>query len=533
MELTASTSVFLCAGVPFDNTYEHVRLFERGTERLAFFNSYAVKRVTGCTYQRQNKYISVPFLYDEIANCDYLFFQNETDGKYYFAFITGIEYQNPSLSRVYFEIDVFQTWFTDDSLRESFVEREHVNDDSFGANLVQESLETGDYIYHIDNEVTANLSDFMYVMGVTEIVNAAGIPNAPEQGGGEFLGLYSALNYIAFAPEESETLRTYIETYSIEGKADAIATIFVCPKNLLPLPITDTVQWLKQDTLLTGDFCKISRPHNIDGYFPKNNKTLQSPYIQLLATDYSGNAKEFSFEYFSRNDNEAAFEIRKDLSPSSQAIVIPINYRVPQNTLSGISGQDCFKMGGWPQIAWLSDNYKNWLAQNIANLGVNAITGSISSGFSIYSAVANVAGKQASAIATGINVFGNIANTLATLYQKSIIPDSLRGTQGGGNAWIASKQYNLHLIPVTIRANFAKRIDDYFTHYGYKVLEFKKPNIYGRKYWNFVKLTDCNINLNAPIEATEKIKQMFLNGVTIWHTNDIKNYSLDNVIVGG
>lgn len=528
MELTSSTSVFLCAGVPFDNTYEHVRLFERGTERLAFFNSYTVKRVTGCTYQRQNKYISVPFLYDEIANCDYLYFQNESDGKYYFAFITGIEYQNPSLSRVYFEIDVFQTWFTDDSLRESFVEREHVNDDSFGTNLVEESIETGDYIYHVDNEVTANLADFMYIMGVTEIVNAAGIPDAPEQGGGVYLGLYSALNYIAFAPEESETLRNYIETYSIEGKADAIATIFVCPKNLLPLPITEKVQWLKQNTTMTGDYCKISRPFNVDGYTPKNTKTLQSPYIQLLATDYNGNAKEFAFEFFERNES-AAFEIRKDLSPSSQAVVIPVNYRVPRGTQRGVSGQDCFKIGGWPQIAWLSDNYKNWLAQNQLSMIFGSGFGLVGNLLNAFTSPVTPASVASNLMST----FQNVTSPIITTYQKSIIPDSLRGTQGGGNAWIASGQYNLHLVPVSIRANFAKRIDDYFTHYGYKVLEFKKPNIYGRKYWNFVKLTECNINLNAPIEATEKIKQMFLNGVTIWHTNDIKNYALDNVIIGG
>lgn len=529
MEISANTSIFLCAGVPFDNTYEHVRLFENMNDRLSYFNTLTVKRVTGCTYQRQNKYISVPFLYDEIANCDYLYFQNDTDGKYYFAFIVSIEYQNPSLSRVYFEIDAFQTWFTTDSLRESFVEREHVNDDSFGANLVEENLETGDYIYYIDDEVTANLADFMYVMGVTEIVNAAGIPDAPEQGGGNYLGLYSALNYIAFAQEESETLRTYIETYSIEGKADAIATIFVCPKKLLPLPITDTVQWLKQNTTMTGDYCKISRPDNVNGYVPKNNKTLQAPYIQLLATDYNGNAKEFAFEYFQRNENEAAFEIRKDLSPSSQAVVIPVNYKVPAGTESGVSGQDSFKIGGWPQIAWLTDNYKNWLAQNELSM-------IFSSGFGVIGNLINAfttPQTPASLASNALSAFQNVTTPLISAYQKSIIPDSLRGTQGGGNAWIAAGQYNLHLIPVSIRANFAKRIDDYFTHYGYKVLEFKQPNITGRRYWNFVKLTECNINLNAPIEATEKIKGMFLNGVTIWHTNDIKNYSHNNEIVGG
>lgn len=528
MELTASTSVFLCAGVPFDNTYEHVRLFERGVERLAFFNSYSVKRVTGCTYQRQNKYISVPFLYDEIANCDYLYFQNETDGKYYFAFITGIEYQNPSLSRVYFEIDVFQTWFTDDSLRESFVEREHVNDDSIGANLVEESLETGDFIYHLENETTAGLLNFAYVMGVTEIVNADDIPNPPEQGGGEYMGLYSALNYIAFANSSLDIMRKYIQTYSNMGKADAITSIFVMPIKLLPNGrMSAPVEWLEEDSAIVPLQVLCERPTNIDGYIPKNNKLFNHPYSQLLVTDYVGGSKSFKYEYFKNN---VSFSLAKDLTPTSQALAFPHNYNIGSNNFEW-SVNESFSFGGWPQIAWLSDNYKNWLAQNKLSLIFSTSFGVINNLTSMFTAFAN---KDYDAVGSGaLSSFQSIASTLISVYQKSIIPDSLSGNQGSGNILLSLKEYDLHFIPVSIRANFAKRIDDYFSHYGYKVLEFKIPNIYGRKYWNFVKLTECNINLNAPIEATEKIKQMFLNGVTIWHTNDIKNYSLDNTIMGG
>lgn len=522
MEISANTSIFLCAGVPFDNTYEHVRLFENMNDRLSYFNTLTVKRVTGCTYQRQNKYISVPFLYDEIANCDYLYFQNDTDGKYYFAFITAIEYQNPSLSRVYFEIDAFQTWFTSDSLRESFVEREHVNDDSYGANLVEESLETGEYVYHYDIAERANLSEIWYVMGVTEIVNATGIPSAPEQGGGVYLGIYSALNYIAFPPSETDTLENYVRTYSENGKADAIYTIFMCPKFLLPGVALGTY-WLPTDTTITGIVVNLNKPSTIDGYIPKNNKLFTFPYSLCVATDYTTAHKELKFEYSQNDNNKIRVEIRKDLTPTGQAVCIPYFY----NGNGQYSGADSFKMGGWPQCAWITNVYENWLAQNIASIGVGSVTSAISSGLAI------VTGQGAGAIGAGVTAFSNIANTMAALYQKQIIPDSLKGNSGNGNAWIMTGDYDLYLMPVSIRAKYAKRIDDYFTHYGYKVLEFKQPNITGRRYWNFVKLTECNINLNAPIEATEKIKGMFLNGVTIWHTNDIKNYSLNNEIIGG
>lgn len=70
------------------------------------------------------------------------------NNRWYFNFITDIRFQNENKSDVYFEQDVFQTWFADDTLKISFVEREHTNDDTFGSNLVPENLETGEYVYN-------------------------------------------------------------------------------------------------------------------------------------------------------------------------------------------------------------------------------------------------------------------------------------------------------------------------------------------------------------------------------------------------
>ena len=86
-------------------------------------------------------------------------------------------------------------------------------------------------------------------------------------------------------------------------------------------------------------------------------------------------------------------------------------------------------------------------------------------------------------------------------------------------------------FPKCIRYEFAKRIDDYFTMYGYKTLQTKVPNLYGRRSWNFVKCVDANLIDDIPVVAHNRIKQAFETGVTFWHTNDIKNYALDNSIV--
>jgi len=85
---------------------------------------------------------------------------------------------------------------------------------------------------------------------------------------------------------------------------------------------------------------------------------------------------------------------------------------------------------------------------------------------------------------------------------------------------------------MSVRAEIAKLVDDYFSAYGYKVATWKTPNLTGRSNWNYVKLNQANIIANIPQEDLDEIKQIFLNGVTIWHkTAYFLDYSQNNPIV--
>ena len=141
MAINPNTTIYLCAGIPWENDYAHVRLFQNMEERLSFLSTKIVATLDGATYQRDDKFVSFPANYETIANCNYMYYRN--NNRWYFNFITDIRFQNENKSDVYFEQDVFQTWFADDTLKISFVEREHTNDDTFGNNLVTENLETG------------------------------------------------------------------------------------------------------------------------------------------------------------------------------------------------------------------------------------------------------------------------------------------------------------------------------------------------------------------------------------------------------
>ena len=85
---------------------------------------------------------------------------------------------------------------------------------------------------------------------------------------------------------------------------------------------------------------------------------------------------------------------------------------------------------------------------------------------------------------------------------------------------------------MSIKAEYARMIDDYFSAFGYKVNRNKVPNITGRSNWNYVETANCNIIGNIPQEDLDEIKQMFNSGVTIWHkTGYFMDYSQNNTIV--
>lgn len=77
----------------------------------------------------------------------------------------------------------------------------------------------------------------------------------------------------------------------------------------------------------------------------------------------------------------------------------------------------------------------------------------------------------------------------------------------------------------------AKQIDDYFSTYGYLVAETKKPNLTGRRSWNYVKTNACNVQGKVPPPVLAAFNKMLDNGITFWHTPDVGNYALDNSII--
>lgn len=195
----------------------------------------------------------------------------------------------------------------------------------------------------------------------------------------------------------------------------------------------------------------------------------------------------------------------------------PIDYKgVSRNDIEGIN------MGKFPICNWDTDVYTNWLTQNGLNIGLQVAGSVISTGV-------GVATGNPIAVASGVL---GIASSLGEIYKESMVPPQSEGNINSGDVVTASGNNDFHFHCMTIKNTQARIIDKYFSMFGYKVNIVKTPNIYGRTNWNFVKTIDCNFIGDIPQIDLKIIRNMFNNGVTLWHSaSGMYNYDNTNNIV--
>lgn len=120
-------TIELIRNVDIDSSYTHQYYFESELAQATFFSGKVFATLSNSTYQRKNSNtIHVPYEMDTIADCKYLRWKNTNySNKWYYAFVVAIDYINPGVSQITYELDVYQTFLFNMVWKQSFVEREH------------------------------------------------------------------------------------------------------------------------------------------------------------------------------------------------------------------------------------------------------------------------------------------------------------------------------------------------------------------------------------------------------------------------
>ena len=500
--VTPQGQVYLCK-TPLENDYKNQLTFASATAQQTYFNSTIFKSYDNYTYIKKDNVIMVGENIDTIIQCNYLFYRNTGfTSKWYYCFINNMEYVNENCTRITFETDCFQTWQFQIDYKKTFVEREHVNDDTVGLHTVPENVELGEYVSN-GVEYCALLDTTYYIVQSTEDIIGNDSNNlATNYGGVPMVGN----GYIC------EGMTDLVSVVNSFTQQDAIYGVHVVPRNF----ITKGSDYKYHGDATPKSYnYNFNKPSTIDTYTPTNNKLLTFPYNYLLMSNNNGTSNILHYERFSTTN--CVFDVKGVPVVGASVKCSPKDYDgITINEENGIVA------GKFPTLNWSKDEYTNWLTQNAVNIGL----GVAGSGLSI-----------ASSVATGnpIGIVGGIlgvANTLGQVYEHSLQPDSARGNVNGADINYCSNKNGFFFYKMSIKQEYAKIIDGYFNLYGYKVNTVKVPNITGRQNWNFVKTINCNFDGDIPQNDLNIIKNMFNEGVTLWHNPaNIYNYSLSNNIV--
>lgn len=481
--------------------------FASANDQFNYFNSLPKIEEFDYTYVRRDNNLRVQtnenLTYETLLTYNYVMYQNEGfSNKWFYAHITSYTWINSELTILTLEEDFFQSWQFDIVYGNSFIEREHVTDDTIGAHTLHENLETGEFVCNSEDYYTG-LNTLNYIMQVTEWPTQPTKPLATNYGGVWFAGGAFIFDNISSATQT-------LQLYANEGKSDAVYNFYSCPSSVIN-NTSGGAQYSGQSAPVYLNY-QINKPTTINGYVPKNNKLLTEQFNYLLVSNNNGSSNILAYERFSSTNCE--FSIKGVPVVGASIKLTPILY--DGRSFNEEQGLIC---GKFPTLNWSDDAYTNWLTQNSVNIGLGIAT-------SAGQLVGGLATSNTGAVVGGTI---GIAGILAEKYQHSLQPNSARGNVNGGDINICSGKNSFVFYNMSVKQENARIIDDYFEHYGYQVNTFKTLSITGRPYWNYVKTTMCNLEGNIPSDAMQKLKEMFNHGVTIWHNPaNFLNYSLNN-----
>lgn len=575
--MARNSKVIIARDIKIDRDYKNVLTYSE-SDMLSLCQTNQVYSNSTYEFLKENEspmYVGCD--YQTALKGNYIAFQNPNySNKWFFAFIDRVEYNSETSTMIYFTIDVFSTWFDYWNKLPCMVMREHTNDDTIGANTIDEGLAVPDVIGNyetgtnfIDNElyicvatnwdISGNYTSTSYTPpgGQVTTINVV----KPTDGLG-YNGVSAFNNCVfgqllcmfPFTQDGLYSLGHFIDITNRQGHIEDLHDMFIVSSCIFTSGtdlVTKSITLLKEgDTLIESNFITTSykelqysssnafnvyfrnvsfeKPLSIIGYTPKNNKCKVFPFNYIRVTNNIGVQNIYKIEDFSPVPNfplnEIVFQVQMALSIGMSCRIVPCNYK---NV--AFNNDESIPLAKFPTCSWSADSYTNWLTDNSVN-GNKSVTTAAALG------LAAVTGNLTGAL---ISTAGQFISQYGQFKKAQLLPEITGGTNTGDvNFSNGDNEFNIkqfHLKP-----EMMKQVDDYFSKFGYKTMQIKSPNITGRTNWNYVQIGNDEIvgvsnyhnSISVPTSDMEKINQIFRTGVTCWHNHaNVGDFSVTNTIV--
>lgn len=349
-------------------------------------------------------------------------------------------------------------------------------------------------------------------------------------------------------------LSYFVQILNALGKSDAIVRIILLPHNVIERkrPNNNTNVLYYDD--MTPVTTTIKSGTKFGSYTPKNKKLYVYPYNYIVVDNNENDSKVYMPQNITSGDIlDTGLKICYQASfLNGELVAYPVNY------VGGDVSNGIIKNIG-VETAYITSAYKDWLAnseiarnmairQHKINSMINIVGGSFgsdgSSGIETGDYQPTLTGEKGdwiaspkgkslkgtggfvlnSAKSTGkamVNSYNFISNLTQQKAQMAEIPNSLKGSLDANMSYIANR-IGFKAMRVRVHDGVARRIDNYFSVYGYKISNWQKPQLKVRENWTFIKTAGCAVVGDIPKDFESAIDQIFDNGITFW--NDTANF---------
>lgn len=500
--IVPNSDIKLLANVPLDNTYEHTIYFSTSTEQYNYFVSKAVLSLTAQSYQRVNKgTLRVSGAAESFYNCNYLMFRNSgfNNSRWFYAFITKIEYINNNVMEVTYELDVMQTWHFNYTLDDCFVDREHTATDGFFEHTITEPVNLG-------NEYISNLSEYFSMDDMCVCILYTD-PDGGTSSVGIFNNVFTPINFSSNYPLDTSILGPVIQ--AIEPKN--ILAIYQYPAFLTSASPTREIT-TPTLTLTLG------------GYVPRNRKLYCYPYNFLYVSNNCGEKAEYKWEYFNNGTQDKVFKLKGNYLTSPSVICYPENYR-------GISHdyEDGICYTNFPVCPIVSNAFETWWGDNKNSFVMGNISSAVSSVGQGFMTGMMTGVPEIGVASAAISLFSQTLNSVGKVEDIKAQAPQTKGQLQSDSLNAKLGRVGFTFYHMSVKGEVAKIIDDFFQRYGYAVKTNKVPNRHVRPYFTYTKTIGCTVSGSVPANDMNAICQIYDKGITFWDKNaTVGEYDVNN-----
>lgn len=497
---------------PLSSDNEHQIRFSTKDEQFVWFDGYGGIRKDNYSMYLWETSIKIDIDYVNAIDKNYMMYQaTSINSKWFYYFITSVEFVNIGVTQLNLKLDVWQTWQFDITFDKSFIEREHTID---YLNSLSDIPATGTLIQTKSQLVNANGGYFVFCNSdVTKAdTSSSTVLNFK-------LGSYSVPSMVlCYSKSQFASMASDLQNLANKGFGDRISSVVYVPlisntdglaiestpveNSSFSLPVCLGTNYpddiLKQT--ITFDFSDINL-----GF----KKALTFPYAKIVVQDLAtGQTIELEPNKFNIDSSQVVqFELQSTISENPSYKVIPLSYKNQSYAYNEALVIKCNT-----QLPIANNSYAKYLLNN-QDLNLLRMIGN---GIGVGGAV--VAGSAMGAISG----FESITNVMLQEQQAQRQPNQLTAITDGVQERI-QYQNGLKISLMIMDSDHLEQATNYWNMYGYPIRKLDYPNTPDR-YFYFIKMQDPNISGNIPQNDLNEISSMFSKGVTLWQKDSFRQY---------